>query len=781
MGHPNASVTVGIPATSSDGKYHSRYPRGDKFALLASVAIRKTPSGIIDSRYPDGDDRAGEIPLVWNTSGMPTLENLTTGGSSFSVNVRAMLSEPGSPAATITVESVSGDNTATEGWSISGNNLVNPLSDAGAGVLRLVAVRSGVTVYSAPFVWSKQAPAPADTLAPTVVTGLTAVPAVGQIALAWDASSDPHDGTTSGALKEYDVKVGASTVATIAAAAGLSPKLTVATIGTVTPDPVVNQTGAAYDITVRGTGFSASSDSGVFAGAQIAGDGTIIVKLASITTALLTAEVAVQIRESLAADAKAISLIQSSNYAAYGVVARARSAAGSAAALAGYSAGVQPAVWLKASRAGNSFAVAYSTDGNDWKTVATQTIAMASTAWFGIAAASQNAATSIAALVQQVNINNVARPTYTHSTVTGGSYTIVARDLALNVAAASAPVIALPLSSTIVRRWNPGVWLSFRGHPKDHWPAAIAATSAYSWIKGILFDYELKQVEAAQDDYAAGLALIAADFLLAKNAGKKAHFRISTRAFGPVSDTRQVVPDYIYNGYANRGQAFFQNKGVLARIWEAPIADRLIAAFRAVFAAFDGDTAFDGMSTDETAITWSTQYPAPSGYSNAALLSQFQRLSGCRPQGTRANLFIPANYLGSDTAMEDLIIAARANKGGIGGPDTWNRTWVEAGTRAIQGDEIMRGERGSLHDYRPEIIVVNEVQATELGGYIASFSPAQVWDVAVNINRANYVFIDYTKAGDTQNGNTGNYWDTGFVPFFQANGAVTNTTLPTGY
>lgn len=38
MGHPNSSITFGIPLASSDGRYYSRYPSGDRFGVAGNAS-----------------------------------------------------------------------------------------------------------------------------------------------------------------------------------------------------------------------------------------------------------------------------------------------------------------------------------------------------------------------------------------------------------------------------------------------------------------------------------------------------------------------------------------------------------------------------------------------------------------------------------------------------------------------------------------------------------------------------------------------------------------------
>jgi hypothetical protein len=135
------------------------------------------------------------------------------------------------------------------------------------------------------------------------------------------------------------------------------------------------------------------------------------------------------------------------------------------------------------------------------------------------------------------------------------------------------------------------------------------------------------------------------------------------------------------------------------------------------------------------------------------------------------------NYLGSDTQMEELIKYSVANRLAIGGPDTWGRSFVDANTRLLQSDAIARGIKGSSTDYRGVAAIKAEVEDTELGGYIAAFAPADLYDVAYNTLRANYILWDRND----YTGGAAQKWDSGILPFIRSVGGKTVTTCPSSF
>jgi hypothetical protein len=206
--------------------------------------------------------------------------------------------------------------------------------------------------------------------------------------------------------------------------------------------------------------------------------------------------------------------------------------------------------------------------------------------------------------------------------------------------------------------------------------------------------------------------------------------------------------------------------------------DRKIALYQAMAKRYDADPYVEGVQFSETSVGFSPSYPAPSDYSNGALLEQLKRLTAAvRAAWPRTNVFMSTNYLGRDEQMEELIRFCVDNQVIIGGPDTWTRDWIISGKRALQADQIMRGERGSGTDYRKTAAIKGEIQTTELGGYIATFTPTEVFDVAYNINKSHYVFWDRNDfyGGDAQK------WNTGILPLIRSVGGKSYTACPSSF
>jgi hypothetical protein len=295
-------------------------------------------------------------------------------------------------------------------------------------------------------------------------------------------------------------------------------------------------------------------------------------------------------------------------------------------------------------------------------------------------------------------------------------------------------------------------------------------------IEGVLVAWLWRAVEKSKGvyDFSSIDAYLAKLKSLPKP--KRLIIRIEERGFS--SPTVTSVPDYLKTDPIYNGGEVPMGNGVVARIWEPAVMDRLIALDAALAARYDADPYVEGISTSETAIGFNSTYPAPVSYTPTALLTQFKRhVTAARAKWKRSQVFLSTNYLGTDAQMEDLIKHAMNNHTNVGGPDVFSREWVLSRKRALQSDEIVRGERGSGTNYRGLMAIKSEIQATELGGYIATFTPAQLYDVAYNIMHANYILWD-------RNDYTGGYeqqWDTGILPYIRKVGGKVYTQCPTSF
>jgi len=407
-----------------------------------SFHITLTPSGLANSRFPDGNDGSASIPLVW--AAIPSsLGNQE--GTPVSINLRTYLTEPGSPAASLAIVGA-----LPAGWSLVGDTLQFSGTGVGSAAIQVSATRLSFTATSGFFTVESIPNAAADNVPPTIPTGLTASLIAGPaVSLSWDASSDVKTpAVTASGLKDYQVTQSLPIGSPVAAPShGLSLQLGLTTIGA--PTPAVSgasQTGPDYTFTAGGdaSALTGSSDALCYQCVQVTGDFTLtcVVSLASGGAA---ARAGIMARASMAPNA-AFVMIAKAPDASGGVVSLSYRSATGAAVQAGASSGALLAdETLRLNRTGDVFAVDY-WNGSAWARIGQVNIGMTDPIYIGLAANSGAAAASISPTWRQMNLQNIAGSSYTDSAVAAGnsySYTVTARDVNGNVSGPSDPVSIL--------------------------------------------------------------------------------------------------------------------------------------------------------------------------------------------------------------------------------------------------------------------------------------------------------------------------------------------------
>ncbi len=136
---------------------------GAEAQLIDNFILTANDDGTLDTEFPDGDKPPAGGTLSWNFGGSPFLSPLVLQtGTPYSHDARQYGGGTLISGATLSIVHVSGDNAATEGWAVSGNNLTHPGDNAGSGVFKL-RLTSGMTTADSPNItWSYTVPVGAD-------------------------------------------------------------------------------------------------------------------------------------------------------------------------------------------------------------------------------------------------------------------------------------------------------------------------------------------------------------------------------------------------------------------------------------------------------------------------------------------------------------------------------------------------------------------------------------------------------------------------------------------
>lgn len=303
-------------------------------------------------------------------------------------------------------------------------------------------------------------------------------------------------------------------------------------------------------------------------------------------------------------------------------------------------------------------------------------------------------------------------------------------------------------------------------------------------LAGFLRKERWKNLESTQGNYTPGFALVDA-YLDALPAGKKFILQVRDQLFGttPPGDAHGLLPTYMDNiadgPYVWTGGASWSGTLIVqAQIDTAEGMDRLIALHQAFAARYDNDDRFEMIVTGETAV-------GVPGFDHVALTSQYRRFAtAARAAWTRTPVKISTNFINNYTNMQSLIDRCVDEQIAIGGPDTMPRA-----ERQFHDNEVYLGNQGSpLTDYRGLVPRVAEVDGTELGGYLGSFTPAEIWNDASyghdNMRPTHWCWYHNTP-GRSPNSTSANQWGNGVsqgILWWIRNHPLTleNTTNPYG-
>lgn len=251
---------------------------------------------------------------------------------------------------------------------------------------------------------------------------------------------------------------------------------------------------------------------------------------------------------------------------------------------------------------------------------------------------------------------------------------------------------------------------------------------------------------------------------------KRLVVRVMDRRFG-TSNKSGIVPNYLMSDPAYRGGVVpmgAHGEGFVARLWETPVMDRLMALYKAMGVRFDSDPFIEGFSTGESTLSLGNPKQWPAGYTHAALLSQYLRfVDSARQYMPQSNIFFNANYLGGDAMMSTLLQRMYDEGVAACGPNVMPDNLTSS-------QRVWTGKTGA--DYRGLLPIANAVEGPDLGGGHGDWTPKQLSDFAYNTLHGSHLFwVVNTWVGDSSQ-----RWKTGILPFLKTNPPV-RTTCPSSY
>ncbi len=305
-------------------------------------------------------------------------------------------------------------------------------------------------------------------------------------------------------------------------------------------------------------------------------------------------------------------------------------------------------------------------------------------------------------------------------------------------------------------KWHPGHYMTVqRGEAFEVvLSRRVPEVCAEPALQGLQYREDWPDLEGAEGQYTFDKLTELYDALAACK--KRLIVEIWAVTFS-MSDPGAAVPAYLLNDAKYDGGVARTSVGYIAKMWEAPVMDRLLALYGALAARFDTAPYFEAIVFSETATS-----KVGDTYSPSAWVSQLKRaISTIRSNWPHTNVVFYNNFIqgASESQLADVYAALRTSDAATGAPD------VLPPPHAVRGEMIYRGELAGGADLRGQIPAMFAVQTPELGGKEGTFTPKQLFDQCVSVNGCTHMFW----VRNTSTGGSEQRWETGILPFLRAN------------
>lgn len=821
---------------------------GTAFALPIPLSPVPTQAGVVNTKCrTDGScDPAPATLTCADNSGQASMSGLQT-GSSYTANVGTYFGGTGKNGGmdTYSVATASGDDATANGWALSGTigttlNLTNNGMDAdlpGSGALFVRGTLDGVNfVNCGALNWSYIDPPPTgDTTAPPAPVLITTTAGTNQNIVSGVVPGDVCGDDECEGIDHIEVLGGGSHIANVSTSLGILNNPTFVNIGTLSPTPTIVQNHAAYTITAAGD-IDGPDDLAPSNLTAVSGPSHQSVCVDSMSVSHDYGKAGTWWRFGGAATD-----INARYFAAYGmklidgttyVEVRARLSAGGDPTTVYVSEQSFPFALFAERKTGDLWDVWIDPgcDGGYSRVVQDYSMSAPTTAFaglFGTATSGSGGATMTASLSKYF-LNNLARWTYTHSTMSAVNYTAKAYDVQSNTSAASESVTGTPNTSapSTAKKWHPGAgYISgisyaesigscdgsvpvttacFNEGTSARW-AKYDSVSSVSQIGFVWFDVAWTWMEGATaGDYTAGIARMHAEIDKLASQGKRIIIRMSDEKEGSGSNYMKVLPKYLGPGPSGPGDATTNciawnnaaatggNTGITRlKMWDATCLQKWKNLWTA-YSWLDNEPTVEAITVvSETSITDSSQL---SGYTDAgyvtALKAMMDYMLATFP---KTSVSLQLNWMERQTDIDDLAAYAYLKGVALGNVDST----PQIGMWGYKG--YLGTLTASSVNYVDKIPWIASAESSELGTHAQPDNkPQTIWDWYNNTMHGSHMAFDrqnfmtncnYQNANGSSNGSDANCTPSrfgtvgsgGVLDFIIANPTPTHTSCPTRY
>jgi hypothetical protein len=744
----------------------------------------RNADGTYDESYPAGNKPPSSPTLACADSSAPPLTGLQT-GSAYLADVRQYFTGTAAATATLSVVNVAGSVTdATTQWSISsagaGNNLVNAGSVAGSGALKVRGTTGGNSVDCSARNWSYVAPPSTDTNPPFPVTGITAVPGVGNVLVTADQTTDPNDSVQRTGVATYRIKLNGATVDTQAAAtAGLVNDYTATAIGTTgSAVQAAAPNGAKWTITNSGSGGpgleNGQADSIEAALMTVAGSTACVTSQVTSLPLSGTYNKAVLVaRNSSSTTAASLTATELRTAGGYSIQYNLRPNDGGSSSNSA-TVNLTGIAWMRQCHVNNVATIQYSYDGGTWSTAFSGVgITLGASKLLGCASAATNDGVSGVSIAVDMTCS-VSDATTWSKTVTSSCtgtclWTVTAIDATTptpNESTAVGSVSAVPSSGSPVtaKKWHPGYYLTTHRNNTclDNQSCRFTDydnNGSNTHLQGYHWLAKWSAFESTQGNYTAGIALIRAELahVKAESPAKRLVIQImdepNQSQCGSFACQAAFFPSYVasacivtssFNGYSATHLAW----------WRPACAGYLANLLTAIGAAVDSDVALEAVILDyeqalEQDVVHGTDFSL--GAFNAGVATVAAAAKAAFP---KTNIVWRANW-GVDytnDALTTLISTMKTNGIGWGDQDacdlnpvTGAYTYLGELPSYISADNMIAGYKavngvwtaGQATDQRGKMLMFFGIETSSMGDNAVCGSPG-LTGLTLNTNYGSY-------------------------------------------
>jgi len=728
-------------------------------AALSLDRIQRCADGLMVLTDPTclRDDAA---TLNINDSLLPNLLNVT---ASFSANYRSAVTGTEAAAATCNIVYDSGDDAATNGWSLSGDNIINDAMDTGtSGALRYSCVGATLSALSDAHSWSIPTPGGTDTADPPVGDWAdpVSVSDTGQIELRILQGSDDRANFSGLATYNFyrDKAVDGSPSFTLAAPDPGVPFVgTNVELGTV--DGAGTYTWTGNDLEITCPDADAPGFDGWLSGASVGVNGcAVLIEIsgdfrlrwgAGGTTggngSFMDYGAVVFDSATVAGVDGTEGFCWASNQEASDQTNQRdqdRCKPSSGSGFTDHQNALRSPRVNQLIRSGDTWTRGHRTASTyPFATGTSYTQAFPSAVVVGLFCTDNDGTAGVTCLFEDVALTTGIGALSTTDTITGThNYIFTAEDAEGNESLGSPEITATagapPSPGTY--KWRPGPLVAGNSFGSSPLQNNFTEICAMTNVVGVQIVMRWSQLETGSTTAGASYTFSTLQsYVNTMDAcGKVVVLQLQRQAGGMTNPG----PAYLRNEAQYDGGTYYvqQYDDTHIKAWVPAIMDRYIALENALAAQFEDQDAFYGIIFPETVFGGTT--PTAEGWTLSGWVTQIKRMLTARlsvfPTTNKITFANFLNTAGTSTYV-DLMNAIRDSEGVVGGPDIYPQGIGSSGCGAgctnpgtvetrTAGQNVYAGITGG-NDYRDEMTCMTAIQPPEMGGRKGNHTPANLF------------------------------------------------------